>query len=338
MTEKGTFAWWQPIYADYNIPTFPLREDKRPAIRGFNKVGLRGSAQLAFKFIEAPAIGFMCGDFNKIAVGDIDATEERVLADFLSRHGDTPIIALTASGKFHAWYRFNGELRSIRPWPGLPIDILGANGFVVAPPSKVGGGEYQFIRGDLIDIDRLPVMQNLDPDLYIASPQKLASAKLVSPMRGLRAGDGRNKELFRTIGPIAREVYAENKGIDVLLDAAMKHNRDCEQPLAIEEVGKIVKQVWKMTTEHRNWIGRGSDRRTEVFSFITGNIDAFGLLEFLRVNEGASARFWIANGLAETFGWDRKRLARARDCLIDLGYIRQIKQAWSGSPAEYIWP
>jgi hypothetical protein len=32
---------------------------------------------------------------------DIDTTDERVLADAIYRHGATPIIIRTASGKFH---------------------------------------------------------------------------------------------------------------------------------------------------------------------------------------------------------------------------------------------
>ena len=50
---------------------------------------------------------------------DIDTTDERALADALIRHGDTPFITRTASGKFHALYRHNGERRRIRPFRGL---------------------------------------------------------------------------------------------------------------------------------------------------------------------------------------------------------------------------
>jgi len=331
-----TFALWQGAYAERHIPTFPVRIDKHPAIRGYNKVGLRGSEQLALNFIDAPALGFMCGPTSMVSVGDVDSTNDNFLADFLAHHGATPIIVRTASSKFHAWYKFNGELRRIRPWPNLPIDILG-RGFVVAPPSNIKRGQYEFIQGSLYDIDRLPVMQNLEPELYVKPAQNKERRHIACPMHGMREGDGRNTKLLRTIGPIAREIYAEHGTRDALFGVAMSHNSDSAEPMTVEEVTQIVGNVWKMTTEHRNWIGRHGDRRTEVFSFITGNVDAFCLLEFLRVTNGAEATFWITNSLADSFGWDRRRFVSARDALIDLGYIRQTKRAWSWSPAEYIW-
>jgi hypothetical protein len=57
-----------------------------------------------------------------------------VLADALGRHGPTPFVVRGGSGNFQAWYRYNGEPRRTRAWPGLPIDLLG-DGYVVAPPS-----------------------------------------------------------------------------------------------------------------------------------------------------------------------------------------------------------
>ena len=68
----------------------------------------------------------------------------------------------TASGKFHAWYRSNGERRQIRPWPGREIDLLGEGGFVLAPPSSFGSGRYEVIHGALEDLGRLTTMAGLD--------------------------------------------------------------------------------------------------------------------------------------------------------------------------------
>jgi hypothetical protein len=54
-----------------------------------------------------------------------------------------------------------GERRQIRPDPDVPIDILGG-GYVVAPPSKVAKGDYEFLQGSLDDRDRLPALQNVE--------------------------------------------------------------------------------------------------------------------------------------------------------------------------------
>src|SRR6516164_8562273 len=162
MNSQCTFALWQPAYAERGIATFPVRPNKVPAISGYQKVGLPGSQQLAFKFSDADALGFMCGPRSKLTVLDVDSSSEIVLGNAIARHGITPILVRTASGKYHAYYRHNGERRRIRPFSGLPIDILGDGGFVVAPPSKTTHGHYEFIECSLDDLDRLPTMQPLD--------------------------------------------------------------------------------------------------------------------------------------------------------------------------------
>src|SRR5262249_7530340 len=130
MQANNSFDKWQADYAAHGVATFPVDADKRPMVSRYSKFGLVGSAEIASKFANAPAIGFMCGKRNGITSLDCDSRDERVLADALSRHGQTPLVARTGSGHFQAWYRHNGERRRIRPDRNVPIDILGA-GFVV---------------------------------------------------------------------------------------------------------------------------------------------------------------------------------------------------------------
>jgi hypothetical protein len=65
--------------------------------------------------------------------------------------------------------------------------------------------------------------------------------------------------------------------------------------------------------------------------------DAFLLLAFLRATQGPTTTFMCANGLADKFGWHRKRLANARRQLIELAYIKQVRFAHRGEPALYQW-
>jgi len=295
------------------------------------------SAIWAQQFPFAQAVGLMCGLSSGIVEVDVDSTDENVLADALNSHGNSPIVIRTASDKFKVWYRHNGETRRIRPFPGLPIDVLGAGGFTIAPPSFNASlsAQYQFIAGGLDDLDRLPVMRNAPAPKPASAPSE-KTRDVASPLRGMIEGDGRNDALFHAIGPAAWEIYAKGGTRDQLFDVAISHNQESAQPMTVEEVHKVVASVWKMTTQHRNWIGRSGERRTELAGF-SANVDAWYLLEFLRVSEGASTTFWIANGLAERFGWTRKRLANAREHLIELGYIVRVKPAWSKSPASYTW-
>src|SRR5262249_39739667 len=146
-----------------------IGENKRPAIKRYASVGLRGSQELALKFANAHGLGFMCGPRSRITVLDIDSTDERLLADALGRHGASPLIARTASRKWHVYYRHANERRRVRAWDGRPLDLLG-NGLVVAPPSVTQhGGRYEFVAGNLDDLERLPRMRGLSPELYKAS-------------------------------------------------------------------------------------------------------------------------------------------------------------------------
>jgi hypothetical protein len=57
----------------------------------------------------------------------------------------------------------------------------------------------------------------------------------------------------------------------------------------------------------------------------------------MRAHDGPDSTFWVANGLVETFGWTRKRLAAARRRLVELGYLRRIRQAGKRHAALYCW-
>ena len=134
---SGVFAKWQPKYAARGIATFPIGEAKKPAIKGWPKVGLKYSTALATKFTDADAFGYVTGRPSNVTVLDIDTTEEKIAEDAIRKHGQPTIITRTASGKLHCLYRYNGERRRIRPWGGgIPIDVLGDNGYVLAPPAS----------------------------------------------------------------------------------------------------------------------------------------------------------------------------------------------------------
>src|SRR5262249_8978617 len=145
MEANRSFDKWQADYAAHGVATFPVDANKRPMVSRYNRFGLPASTEIARKYPDAPAIGFMCGRRSGVTVLDVDTTDERVLADAVDRQGRRGITARRGSGHFQVGYRHGGEGRLIRPRRDVPIDILGA-GFVVAPPSRVAKGSYQFIQ------------------------------------------------------------------------------------------------------------------------------------------------------------------------------------------------
>ena len=215
------FRDWQPQYAEHGIAAFPVRVTDRgkvPAIKGWQRVGLNGSAKLAQKFGGADALGFCPGRRSRLTILDIDTPDDRVLADALDQHGRTPIIVRSGSGNYQAWYRWHGENRHIRPNPEKPIDILGS-GFVVAPPSNGTKLEYQFIEGSLDDLDRLPVLSGIETP----SPQ-LSQTPILG--KAVNQG-GRNDYLWRHSMKSAHHC----DDFDALLDVARTCNSQYLAPV-----------------------------------------------------------------------------------------------------------
>jgi len=334
MNNVGAFAAWQPEYAAHGIAVFPVGQDKRPAIKSYAKVGIAGSRELAHRFPDAVALGFLTDKRNGIAALDIDTTDERVFIDALRQHGDTPIKIRTASGKYHAWYRHNGERRRIRPFGDLPIDLLGDGGLIVAPPAQTKKGSYGFIEGGLDDLDRLPRMRGLSSDLYKASA--------ANPLPGGVICEGhRNDSLWAYCMRQARHC----DDFDALMDVAKMRNEDFIPPLSADEVVRIAKSAWGYETRGENWFGGGGvvpATFADVDELMDENPDAYLLLHKLKRYHFQGETFFVANAMAEKMpggGWSRKRLAAAREHLIAKGRIELVRRhGIVRGAAEYQWP
>jgi Bifunctional DNA primase/polymerase, N-terminal/Primase C terminal 1 (PriCT-1) len=331
---SGIFRKWQPRYAERGIPTFPLDgESKKPRVTNFSKMGLPTSRRIAEKpnLAAANGIGFMAGPRNKITVLDIDVPDERVAAAAFARHGEPAIIVRTPSRKFHGWYRHNGERRTIDAWKNEypKHDVLGA-GIVVAPPTRRGDSGYEFVKGSLEDLDRLQPMEGVAASLRGNKPAAVLQIGRAPP-----AGTGaRNNSLYRTC---MRQAHGCTT-FDDLLAFAREANAIYSPPLEETEVMDVAKSAWDYTERGQNRFGQhGAWFPVDEVAAMLQYQDAFVLLAFLRAHEGPQATFMIANGLAEKFGWPRQRLAAARRCLIELGYVEQIRRATTGLAALFRW-
>ena len=218
---SGVFSEWQPKYASHGIATFPVGEAKKPSIRSWQKIGLMGSAELADKFTDADALGYVTGRRSNITVLDIDTTDEKIADDAIRQHGQPAIIIRTASGKFHYLYRYNGENRRIRPWPELPIDQLGDNGYALAAPSKIATGSYEIIHGDLRDLDRLKPMAGGLGEMPV-----LRQGKPVT-WSEMRDGDQRNRALWE----YCMKAAPRCRSADELLELAKERNQQFKEPI-----------------------------------------------------------------------------------------------------------
>src|SRR5438477_2709408 len=316
----GTFAEWQPRYAERGVATFPVSitaDQKKPRTAGYLRTGLGGSALLAIKFAEAQAFGFACGPQNRLTIVDMDDSDERIIDEAERLFGVSPLLWRTGGGKYAAAYRFNGERRRIRPIRSLPTDLLGG-GFVVAPPSAGAKQPYEIIRGTLADLDCLPVT---------TTPTELAA-----PPRERIPEGRRNVELFK----YCQSVVAYCDTLDQLIDAAATWaDQQLAAPLPDAEIVKTCNSVWKYQGGRRMLMHRVWERPQ--FEALATKPEILGVVAFLVAENGPDAQFMIADGLAAARRWPRRLVPAARKMMLKLGIIRCVRPPSKHAPGLYRW-
>ena len=339
---SGLFSEWQPRYAEVGISTFPVRK-KKPAVKGYLKLGAATSGQLALKFTNDNAFGFACRR-NRLTVLDVDTNDERVFADALADNGPTPVIVRSGSGNWQAWYRNSGEPRKVRPDPSKPIDILG-DGFVVAPPSEGSKAPYEFVEGSLEDIADLPrraikphtkLVYNRDTP-SLSAPHSLPIEGDENPADHNETGKvgTRNNELWRAAMIMARQCNS----LEQLMGKTMESNRAFPEPLSAEEVLRIVASAWEYDARGENWVGsqgRATMAREEILAFPGSHTLRLYLL-LKQSHRDPEKIFAISQReVGAMLGVRQQHMSRHIGELMEQGYITRVHTGHGkGDPHQY---
>jgi hypothetical protein len=261
------------------------------------------------------------------AMSRYDTTDSKVADDAIQRHGQPVIVTRTASGKLHLLYRYNGERRRIRPWPALPIDLLGDNGYALAAPSRVEKGSYEIIHGGLDDLDRLKPMAGIEPAIVAPLPAKWI---------GMRQGDGRNRALWE-------RCMRSGAGcsLDGMMEIARDANQSFKEPLMDAEVVKVANSAWQHDAAGMNFFSRPRvmlDHDT-VDTLAISNPDAMVLLIMLQRYHGGNDRFVLAKPMAARMRWTLPRWRAAREHLERTELIRCVHRGGRGptDPPIFGW-
>jgi Bifunctional DNA primase/polymerase, N-terminal len=139
-------------YAARGWRVMPVTQRKTPLLMGGHKVGTTDREQIKqwWSRWERP-IAICTGPESDNWVMDIDPSNggDETLASLEAKYGPLPetLMARTASGGTHYYFRYPKRvvIRSSAGKIGPGIDHRGLNGYVVAPPSTVAHGDYEWI-------------------------------------------------------------------------------------------------------------------------------------------------------------------------------------------------
>ena len=329
----GPFGEYANEFIQHAVPVIPVggEDGKIPRVKNYQRMGIKASKQLiASKRFDDENIAFIAGKRSGITVLDIDDPSPKALNTALARFGESPIIVKTGSGKWHAYYRYNGEQRLIRPTEN--IDILG-DGICVAPPSvrpDKNNTAYEFVAGDLNDLSDLPFMDNVPDDGLKMKPGPESSA--------IAKGE-RNSALFQFF----LKSFAAGLSAETVYEQGLQFNRtSLEESLRITEVDKTFRSAKSYHIDGRNWCNQEARAIIQACEerVLSSNPYAVHLLIKLRHAHGwrHGHQFALANAAAEAWGWSLHKFREARRILEEHGFICCVHRGGNGpkDPPKYV--
>jgi hypothetical protein len=129
--------------AHYGTPSFPCREDKRPACPHGFKDATADPEKLRelWRQCPGPLVGVPTGEASGIFVVDVDSARHEEANDWLERHSpclpDTKQHA-TKSGGLHLLFKHRAGLRNSESRLAKGVDTRGEGGYIIWWPFHVG--------------------------------------------------------------------------------------------------------------------------------------------------------------------------------------------------------
>lgn len=229
------------MYARLGLRVFPLRPgEKAPAITGWPEKATTGEAQIrawwganpAFNIGLAMGGGMVAVDIDQHGVNGFEA-----LAAYEAERGALPTTwtARTPSGGQHLYFKLGEDVPNrVGLYPG--IDVRGQGGYVVAPPSVLGGGGiYRWEKAP-----GLFLLADADPNVYTflsPAPERLGGGAAPFSLPEEIAAGQRVNTLIRLVGSL----QGKGLGDEAIRAAVLAENEErCTPPLTEDELEREV--------------------------------------------------------------------------------------------------
>ena len=338
-------------FAGKRIVVIPCGGDdgKRPLVRWRRLTPAAFHKQLPnwLKRLPGANLGIACGP-SRIVVVDID--DPGLLPTVFARFGETPLITRTGSGGYHAYFD-NSDAAigcyNLRKAEKLPIDIKGAGGVVIAPPSRnpATGGLYVFHRGSWADLQNLPPLRTDSLPTRGGQTRRKESNGTGDRLATVGVGQ-RNDALFQLLLREARSC----DDLNALLNVARTRNDHLfEAPLPDSEVLATAQSAWRYEVEGHNWVGRSSRTilaREDIDVFAHHKKGGDGLILWTLLNsQHKNRKHFVVDREAMAAanvitGWTAWRYRKAIEALCELGILipvsnrrRRADKTWQ--PTHY---
>lgn len=327
------------------MPLIPLGgpDGKRPLVKNWHRPSvLRAVARQRQSSFSTANVGLLTGRTSRLTVVDIDDDDK--VDEVFRLLGQSALTVDTPNG-LHAYFSFAGEISENALIPG--VDIRGEHGFVVIPPSvRPSGdpanpstsGQYRLRKAEWDAIfDCRPIPQG---GLDLLRARYPVDSPVVDRVGQLSGSGALQDALWRYAMSVATTV----SDVEELVDLVSAKALDLGNAISGAEATKVAARALLMTEQGRNYFA--GDRNP---IHVAGEImrvapDAALLYVGLRNAHGNTSKpFAIAcRAMAEAEvlkGWKEGRIRKARNTLIDFGFLRCVHYGGrgKGDPSQFIW-
>jgi len=251
-------------YARRGWAVFPIKpKDKTPATRNGFKDASSDPATVETMFSAGNGlnIGIATGPESGLWVLDLDGEEGiEALNRLEDEYGKLPktITVRTGGGGRHQYFALGGEpIRNRAKVGGMPIDVRGDGGYVVAPPSRHKSGDlYQWEVGpdeaDLVEapdwlVDLVLDRQPKDLSYLLRNDGMTFVVGGIDEDLATASGAGKGKRHDTALRLIGSEIGRGTDPVKVA-NLAVQWARRCSPPMQDKEVLRIVSDLAKKET------------------------------------------------------------------------------------------